>query len=616
MIFNAQLRRNGIQVLILSLFAVGLNLLRINIAFGFDLLLGSCFSVLALLLLGDMGLLVGVSASLVIWTIHANSWSALMAMGELLWLWAYLRYFGDQGDCRGNGRIIIVDILYWFVIGAPAAFLLLGVFSSLDPAKVLLLVTGQALNGSISTTFGFSLYLLIRIALARADRSNAISIHGLTFATVMLSTILPGLIVASMSAGQLMQVSLQGQMERLEVIARQVTVAQGVGVSMIADYFHDSGTLIEFERGDQSQLPQRFQSNPGLFKALSQAHSPENDAMPQVRGLKLLTAKSSATSPNRLIHGYWWFDLAKASMDDEGVPGMAFGRTEVIVVEPARAVVQQLQTHSSRIMAILAWILMIAVVVAEMLAQLLARQFNLSNLRLIAQAECLEVPDQTRLQKFGLSLLWPLKGGWLHDLNQILGLLNERNDQINSLRHELQSTALKLETSRAKIDVLNPIDTLTGCFNKHELYRRLDFELQRCNRDRSDLSCLCIEVDHFNQIRDSYGLTMADQVLIDIVSEFQARVRTTDCLCRSGAAEFSLVLPMCSAPAAAGLAEQFRRAVETRVVTLADQQISVTISIGLSCLRLGNDDSESLINRAQNALYRAKIEGRNRSVTA
>ncbi len=616
MIFNAQLRRNGIQVLILSLCAVGFNLLQINIAFGLDLLLGSGFGVLALLLLGDMGLLVGISASLVIWTSHANSWFALTAMGESLWLWAYLRFFGDQGDCRGNGRIIIVDILFWFVIGAPAAFLLLGVFSNLDPAKVLLLVTRQALNGSISTAFGFSLYLLIRIAGARADRSNAVPIHGVTIASVVLSAILPALIVSSMSAGQLMKFSLQGQVERLEVIARQVAVARGADVSMIADILHDSGTLIEFERGHQSALPQRFQSNPGLFKALSQAHSPEIGAMPQVRGLEFLTAKSSATSPNRLIHGYWWFNLAKASMDEDSVLGMAVDRSDVIVVEPARAVVQQLQAHSSRIMAILAWILMIAVVVAETLAQLLARQFNLSNLRVAAQAECLEAPEQTRLQKPGLSRLWPLKTGWIRDLNQILGLLDERNDQINILRHELQSTALKLETSRAKVDVLNPIDSLTGCFNKHELYRRLDFELQRCNRDRSDLSCLCIEVDHFNQIRDSYGSTMADQVLIDIVAEFQARVRTTDCLCRSGAAEFTLVLPMCSGPAAAGLAEQFRRAVESRVVALADQQISVTISIGLSCLRRGNDDSESLINRAQNALYRAKIEGRNRSVTA
>ena len=213
-------------------------------------------------------------------------------------------------------------------------------------------------------------------------------------------------------------------------------------------------------------------------------------------------------------------------------------------------------------------------------------------------------------------LIDPLKTGFLLDLNRIVVALNERSGLVNQLRYDLHSTSQNLHTTRQEVDVLNTIDPLTGCCNIHELYRRLDSELQRSNRDKSELSCLCLEVDHYKQIRESYGSTIADHVLIDVVAEINSRVRTTDCLCRSGDSEFSLVLPMCSAEAASELAETFRRAIEGSVIRLENQEISVTISLGVSCLRRGNDDSESMIHRAENALYRAKVEGRNRCVAA
>ena len=107
---------------------------------------------------------------------------------------------------------------------------------------------------------------------------------------------------------------------------------------------------------------------------------------------------------------------------------------------------------------------------------------------------------------------------------------------------------------------------------------------------------------------------MAEHVLVEIVNDIQDRARTTDCLCRSSEASFSLILPLCSIKAAEVLAETFRLAIEGRVIELEGQHISVTLSIGVSSLRTGNDDSESLINRTENALYRAKAEGRNRIV--
>lgn len=614
--FRPRLRQNWIKALILSVFAVGLNLLKIDILFDFDLLLGSSLAILALLLLGNLGLVVGLSASLMAWKVCGNPWCAVSSMVELLWLWAYLKYFDGKEASRSDGRIVIADILFWSVIGVPAAFLFFGVFYNLDPAKVLLLVSRQALNGSISATLGFGLYLLIRMVRAPDDRSQAIPIHGLTFAVVMTSVMLTSLIIIPVASSQLAQASLLGKAEQLEMIAKQVATATTIEIPKIADSLRNSGILIEFERRYGSEQSQHFQSNPELFKTLSQTHAPDTNRAIQLQGLQLLTSKRPAPKMSRLINSYWKLDLAQVSTGENSLLETADGRPYVIVVEPAKALLQQLQAQSSRSIGMLSWSMIFAVLASEMLARLLAKQFNLDDLQISAQPELSANPYKSKLQKQNSSRLGQLKTGGIRELNQMINLLNERRSQINKLNADLQSTSLRLKSSRAEIDILTTIDPLTGCFNQHELYRRLDFELQRSNRDRSDLSCLCIEVDHLSQIRNSYGSKMADQVLMEVVAEIQARARTTDCLCRSGDTEFSLVLPMCSGKAAEGLAEEFHHAVETRVVKHEDQQISVTISIGISCLRRGNDDSESVIHRAQNALYRAKIEGRNRSVIA
>ncbi len=616
MIIDPRRRQLWIRALILSVIAIVLNLFRLDIFFGFELLLGSSLGVLALLLLGDIGLVVGISASVISWKVWGYPWCALTVIIELLWLRSYLQLFGDTANNRVNGRIILADVLYWVIVGIPMVLLLFGLAINLDPGNMLLLAIKQSLNGVINTTIGFSLFLIFRIVRTLNDRSKAIPIHGLVTALIMISMIAPSLIILTMVSSQLVQAAEQGEMERLQMVAKGVATASEDELQKLADSLHDSGNMIEFERIKSTALPQRFQSSPGLFRTLSQRYKPNNDKIVNVRGLELLSTAQSSSQLNRLINSYWRLDLARASLGEDFYLGKADGNVNVIAIRPARELIQKLQLQSTRIISILAWSLLFAVIISEMLAQEVSKQFSLSYLRGAAEAEPEPGSERMGLQRSKSSRLKPLRPGFILDLNQIIALFNQRSDLINSLQDDLQHTRIRLKSSREEVDVLNTTDPLTGCFNRHELYRRLDFELQRSNRDHSDLSCVCFEVDHYNQIRESYGQSMVEKVLIDLVADIQARSRTTDCLCRSGESEFSLVLPMCTVESAELLAQKFLEAVETRVITLDDQQISVTISVGISCLRAGNDDSEALINRAENALYRAKVEGRNRIVTS
>lgn len=597
--------------------AIGLNLYRLDVFFGFELLLGSSLGVLALLLLGDIGLVVGISASVITWKVWGYPWCALTVIIELLWLRSYLRFFGDTASNGDSGRIILADVLYWIIVGIPMVLLVFGLATTLDPGSMLMLAIKQSINGVINTTIGFSLFLVFRILRTWSDRSKAISIRGLIAALIMISMITPSLIILALVSSQMVQAVELGEMEGLQMIAKGVATTPDDELQELADSLHDSGNMIEFERIKATAIPQRFQSSPGLLKTISEKYRPNNDSNFKIRGMQLLSTTQSSPHLKRLINSYWMLNLDNSGSGRDFYDGkLDDGHVNVIAIKPARELIQKLQLQSSRIIGILAWSLLFAVLLSEILAQELSKQFSLSYLRGVGEAETESNSDRTGLQQTKARSLKPFRTGFILDLNQIIMLLNQRSDLINSLQDDLQNTRIRLKTSRQEFDILNITDPLTGCFNRHELYRRLDFELQRSNRNRSDLSCVCFEVDHYNQIRDSYGQSMIEKVLIDLVADIQARSRTTDCLCRSGESEFSLVLPMCSVESAESLAQKFLEAVKTRVITLDDQQISVTISVGISCLRTGNDDSESLINRAESALYRAKLEGRNRIVTS
>ena len=609
---NSQRQGRWIQALLLSLLAVGLNLLPIRIFFGFELLLGSSVAVLAILLLGEIGLLVAISASLITWKVWGYPWCALTMVAEQLWLLAYLHYFSKSDRQRTNGRIILADILFWITAGIPLVFLMFGVVINLDPSSVLALGIKQSVNGAINATLGLSLYLGFRIAQSQGNPAKAVSIHGLTITTVMLSVIVPSLTLASIATAQVVEASQQGQLQRLTLIARGVAIATPKEEAWIAESLHDSGSLIEFERIARINRQANFQSNPGLFKALAQTHASKVDAFIQTRGLKILVTNHVSSLQRQLINGYWKFELSNSSLDPESVVTATAGQDNVVVVEPARELMVQVQRKTTRIIGVLSWNLLFAALISEIIAQVIAVQFNFGDSE---APEAGKVPANEQVDRLGRSLLpSALQQGFIFDLNHLVGLYDEKIRENADLRENLFSTMLKLKDSKREIDGLSTIDPLTGCYNRHQLYRRLDFELQRSNRDRSELSCMCFEVDHFAQIRDHYGQVIADQVLVELAADIQARSRATDCLCRSGEATFSLILPMCSGVAAEGLAKSFRDEVQGRMLAAELQEISVTISIGISCLKAGDDDSESLINRTENALYRAKMEGRNRIV--
>lgn len=179
----------------------------------------------------------------------------------------------------------------------------------------------------------------------------------------------------------------------------------------------------------------------------------------------------------------------------------------------------------------------------------------------------------------------------------------------------------KLKTRIIELEKLSVIDELTGLYNKKYLFEYARREFDRCQRYGLSISVLMIDVDHFKEVNDCHGHIVGDQVLRDMGTILSDKVRCHDFSFRYGGDEFVVMLShQHSKEGARVVAERIRTAVEGVKLnsSMLKDRISghVTVSIGSASFTKPNvTNPEALLAEADQALYRAKAEGRNRVVS-
>lgn len=159
------------------------------------------------------------------------------------------------------------------------------------------------------------------------------------------------------------------------------------------------------------------------------------------------------------------------------------------------------------------------------------------------------------------------------------------------------------------------LDHLTGVFNRRYLDEFLEREFARSHRYALPLSVLLLDIDRFKRINDQHGHPAGDRTLIELARTVHAELRETDVLTRFGGEEFLVITPNTPLEDAALLAERLRARVATHDFALPGEGAgAVTISIGVASLAPAIGSREALIQVADENLYRAKREGRNRVV--
>ena len=170
----------------------------------------------------------------------------------------------------------------------------------------------------------------------------------------------------------------------------------------------------------------------------------------------------------------------------------------------------------------------------------------------------------------------------------------EYENQLKALNQKLQSLAVT--------------DGLTGLHNHRAFQDYLEEQFQVAMRNRQPLAVILMDVDHFKQYNDTYGHQAGDEVLRQVAQILSAHVREGDFVARYGGEEFVVVLPRTDLESAVAVAERLRRAVES-----AEWQLRpVTGSFGVACIRPDMETRQELIEAADQALYQAKKNGRNR----
>lgn len=173
------------------------------------------------------------------------------------------------------------------------------------------------------------------------------------------------------------------------------------------------------------------------------------------------------------------------------------------------------------------------------------------------------------------------------------------------------------KTMEDELRRLATTDPLTGVNNRRRYTEMSERELTRCIRYKHPLCVLMLDADHFKAINDTYGHEAGDRVLIAFADACTNELRDVDVLGRFGGEEFTITLPETSIEIAMDVAERLRQLLSEVVVTLDDgNDVTFSVSIGISEL-LGSDETLSdILNRADSALYKAKEGGRNQVVSA
>ena len=159
-------------------------------------------------------------------------------------------------------------------------------------------------------------------------------------------------------------------------------------------------------------------------------------------------------------------------------------------------------------------------------------------------------------------------------------------------------------------------DGLTGLHNRRYMESHLGKLVEQAAARRKPLAVLVLDIDFFKSINDNHGHDCGDDVLREFAIRVRKSVRGIDLACRMGGEEFVVVMPETDMAVAATVAERLRRkiAAEPFQIEQGKKQIDVTISIGIATLESSTDNAAQLLKRADQALYRAKRDGRNRVV--
>ena len=205
-----------------------------------------------------------------------------------------------------------------------------------------------------------------------------------------------------------------------------------------------------------------------------------------------------------------------------------------------------------------------------------------------------------------------LIGEPLHNISDLATISAE----LEKIKRSLAIKETELKAVIAQADEVSHTDALTFLPNRRSILGDLQREVTFSDRYGTPLAISMVDIDHFKQINDTHGHVAGDEVLRKLAMELRNHIRHPDVIGRYGGEEFLVVLPHSTIKAAAEQAERLCKYVQSLVIPSGENEIRITVSMGLAQYRIHHEDWQSFLSRADAALYQAKNAGRNRWVIA
>ncbi|MCP4349229.1 MAG: diguanylate cyclase [Desulfobacterales bacterium] len=172
----------------------------------------------------------------------------------------------------------------------------------------------------------------------------------------------------------------------------------------------------------------------------------------------------------------------------------------------------------------------------------------------------------------------------------------------------------KLREYAAEMERLATTDSLTGLYNRRYFFEKAGKELELAMQNKTQLSLILMDIDHFKKVNDTYGHFAGDEALKALTACCKETLYDYDLFSRFGGEEFAILLPGTDKDTAFKLAEQMRKVIGEISIDFTGQSFNVTVSIGVASMDNTGESLETILKRADDAMYQAKKNGRNQAL--
>jgi diguanylate cyclase (GGDEF)-like protein len=187
-------------------------------------------------------------------------------------------------------------------------------------------------------------------------------------------------------------------------------------------------------------------------------------------------------------------------------------------------------------------------------------------------------------------------------------------DSLNKANQELEKRITEIQILQNQLKEESIRDPLTRLYNRRYMEDALQREFAHATRDGYPVSIIMADIDHFKKVNDTYGHAAGDEVLEQLSRTFMANFRMEDIVCRYGGEEFLIVMPETTAETAFLRIDNLRQQLESSDLNVTGAALRITLSAGIAVYPAEGSTIDEVVQKADQAMYRAKKEGRNRVI--